>query len=136
MGGVATTIMADVVVCILLNNRENTEGTRAVLQSSRRSSQKKGDDNIPFIIALSRVPELGTNELEQELIVKICQFLCQEAEKLEDTFDLKEVFVLHSEPMLQLRESLRIGKGVNLDESILLPDYLRLLSQIVPLCRH
>jgi MinD-like ATPase involved in chromosome partitioning or flagellar assembly len=132
MGGVATTIMADAVVCILLNNRENMEGTRAVLRSLRRSSQKKGDGGISFIIALSRVPELETSEQEQSIVEKIRRFLCQEAERLEDTLSLKEVFVLHSEPVLQLRESLRVGKGVSLDESILLRDYLRLFSQIVP----
>lgn len=132
MGGVATTILADAVVCILLNNRENMEGTRAVLRSLRRSSPKKGDDGISFIIALSRVPELETNEQEQFIVEKIRQFLCQEVERLEDTLSLKEVFVLHSEPVLQLRESLRVGKGVSLDESILLRDYLRLFSQIVP----
>jgi hypothetical protein len=49
-----------------------------------------------------------------------------------DTVSCSEVFVLHSEAALQVRESPRVGSGVSPDESVLLRDYLRLFANVVP----
>jgi len=49
-----------------------------------------------------------------------------------DALQLKEVFVLHSEAALQVREEVRVGGGTNPDDSILLRDYLRLFAPFVP----
>jgi hypothetical protein len=56
----------------------------------------------------------------------------EEADDPRDTLSCQSVFVLHSEIALQLRETLRVGSGINPDESILLRDYLRLFANFVP----
>jgi MinD-like ATPase involved in chromosome partitioning or flagellar assembly len=131
IGGIATTILPDAVVCILLNNRENMEGARAVLRSLQRSSGAN-TKKIKVIVALSRLPVLHDREPEINILSQIKAFLIQRAEHSEDTLFIDHIFVLHSEPALRLREALRVASGVSLDDSVLLGDYLRLFAQFVP----
>src|SRR5437660_4776660 len=42
ISGVATTLLADKVICLLLNNRENLEGARVVIHALRRSLRPPG----------------------------------------------------------------------------------------------
>jgi len=56
----------------------------------------------------------------------------QEAADLKDTLSCHSAFVLHSEAALQVREMLRVGSGMDPDESVLLRDYLRLFATFVP----
>ncbi|MBF0531311.1 MAG: hypothetical protein HQK55_18985, partial [Deltaproteobacteria bacterium] len=132
MGGVATTILPDTIIYLLLNNRENFDGARAVLRSLKRSIRQIGDQKVKVFAALGRLPELGDYELENKLLGGVRAFLEETADNLKDTLALDEIFVLHSEPVLQLRESLRVGTEHSPDDSILLQDYLRLFSHIVP----
>ncbi|NMQ19056.1 hypothetical protein E4P82_07460 [Candidatus Competibacter phosphatis] len=115
-----------------LNNRENLDGIREVLRSLNRWQAQREEKPIPVLATLSRVPEQDKQDDEETVIKEIKEFLSSEANDLNDTLSIENVFVLHSEPALQLRESLRVGRGVTIDESILLRDYLRLFSYFVP----
>ncbi len=42
VGGATTTLLADRVICLLLNNRENLDGAREVLRSLRRAPRLPG----------------------------------------------------------------------------------------------
>jgi MinD-like ATPase involved in chromosome partitioning or flagellar assembly len=131
MGGVATTLLADKVVCLVLPTLENLEGTRAVLRSLRRSRRDIGAGELDFIVAASRLPEVkGEGEWLQ--VQKILDVLNETAEDLADSLSCSEIHILHSEARLQLRESLRVGGAVSPDESVLLRDYLRLFARVVP----
>ena len=132
MGGVATTLLADKVISLVLPSRENLEGARAVLRSLRRSRRESGVGELEIIIALSRLPQMEESKGEQDWIERIRTTLNEEAEDLKDTLSCSEVFVLHSEAALEIRESLRVGSGVSPDDSILLRDYLRLFANVVP----
>src|SRR4029079_6952337 len=55
VGGVATTLLPDQVVCLLLNNRENLEGARQVLRSIYRHSVMR-QEPIRIVPVLSRIP--------------------------------------------------------------------------------
>lgn len=132
MGGVATTLLADQVICFVLPMPENLEGARAVLRSLKRSQRDAGSADLEVIIALSRLPYMKDQEVESSTIDRILNSLNEEAEDLRDTLSCREVFILHSEAQLQLREELRIGGNVSPDDSILLRDYLRLFAKIVP----
>ena len=68
----------------------------------------------------------SADEREREVTDYVLSVMNEPAEDEKDTLALKEVFVLHSEAALQLRETLRVGSGMNPDDSILLRDYLRL----------
>lgn len=132
MGGVATTLLADKVISLVLPTPENLEGTRAVLRSLRRSRRESGASDVEIMVALSRLPQLKESDGERDWTERIRATLNEEADDLKDTLSCSEVFVLHSETALAIRESLRVGSGVSPDDSILLRDYLRLFANIVP----
>ena len=131
MGGVATTLLADKVLCLVLPTLENLEGARAVLQSLKRSKREATGGEVEIIVAVSRLPE-QTSDDEREVTDHILSVINQDAPEVRDTLSIKNIFVLHSEAALQLQESLRIGGGTNPDDSILLRDYLRLFAPFVP----
>lgn len=132
IGGVATTVLPDKVVCFLLHNLENLEGARAVLRSIRRTPRPPGADRIEIIPILARIPSAEDQEAEHRIVARVQDYLNEEAERLEDTLAVSELFVLHSEPGLQLAERLHIGGTGNGEESELLRDYLRLFARLVP----
>ncbi len=132
MGGVATTLLAEKVICLVLPTHENLDGARAVLRSVRRSRREAGLEEIEMMVALSRLPTMKEPEEEQELTERIQKFFNAEAADLRDTVHCPDIFVLHRESALEISESLRVGSGVSPDESILLRDYLRLFANVVP----
>jgi MinD-like ATPase involved in chromosome partitioning or flagellar assembly len=134
MGGVATTILADKVLCLVLPTVENLDGARAVVQSLKRSRRETGGPELDVIVAVSRLPEMrgSGDEREREVTDRILARMNQEAEDTRDTLAVKEIFVLHSEAALQVQEVIRVGGGTNPDDSILLRDYLRLFAPFVP----
>ena len=132
IGGVATTILADKVVCFLLNNRENLEGVRAVLRSIRKARRLPGQPPVEILPVVTRIPEREDKEPENRIVARIKESLGQEAEDLASTLDIPEVFVLHSEPELQFNEALMIASDKTPDESPLLRDYLGLFGRLVP----
>jgi len=129
MGGAATTLLADNIICLVLPSPENLEGARAVLRSLKRSRRETGSQELDVTVALGRLPEM---EREQDVVDHIRLILNEEAEDPRDTLSCPEVFILHSESALQVRESLRIGSNVSPDDSVLLRDYLRLFAKVVP----
>lgn len=132
MGGVATTLLADRVICLVLPTPENLDGARAVLRSLSRT-RRESDGNAPeVLVALSRLPHTANWHDDEESAAGILKFMNEPADCLEDTLSCEQVFVLHSEPALQVREELRVGSGVNPDDSVLLRDYLRLFAKFVP----
>jgi MinD-like ATPase involved in chromosome partitioning or flagellar assembly len=132
MGGVATTLMADKVLCLVLPTRENLDGARAVLRSLKRSRRDSGGADLEIMVAVSRLPEMRSPDEEREVTDRILSVINQDADDSNDTLALKGVFVLHQEAALQVSETLRVGTGTNPDESILYRDYLRLFASFVP----
>ncbi len=132
IGGVATTVLPDKVVALLLSNRENLEGARVVLRSLRRAQRPPGAPPVDVVPVLSRIPYPRPAEEEEKIVAAATAFLNQPAEKLEDTLEVSDLVVLHSEPELQVKESLLIGGNRSPDESLLLRDYLRLFNRLIP----
>ena len=132
MGGVAATLLADRVICLVTHTLENMEGSRAVLRSLKRTRHEMGGEEIELMLALSRLPDIKNAEEESTITEDIQSFFNEEAENLEDTLSCPTIFTLHSETALELREVLRVGGTVSPDESILLRDYLRLFATLVP----
>jgi MinD-like ATPase involved in chromosome partitioning or flagellar assembly len=132
MGGVATTLMADKVLCLVSTTLENLEGSRAVLRSLKKSRRESRGPELEIMVAVSRLPEMRGPDEEREVTDRIVSVLNQESEDTKDTLSIKSVFVLHNEAALQVTESLRVGSGSNPDDSILYRDYLRLFASFVP----
>jgi MinD-like ATPase involved in chromosome partitioning or flagellar assembly len=129
MGGAATTLLADNIICIVVPTLENLEGARAVLRSLKRSRREVGLPELDMTVALGRLPEV---EHERDVTDHIKSVLNEEAADPRDTLSVPELFVLHSESALQVQESLRIGSDVSPDDSVLLRDYLRLFANVIP----
>lgn len=132
MGGVATTLLADKVICLVLPTPENLDGSRAVLRSLERTRRESDGSQFEMLIALSRLPQTRNWQDDQESADRILKFINEPSKDSEDNLSCERVFVLHSEPALQIQESLRVGSGVNPDDSQLLRDYLRLFANFVP----
>ncbi len=130
IGGVATTILADTVVCLTLNNRENLAGTRLVLRAVLDGAR---DAPVQVVPALSRVPETIDRAEELLLTSSVMQYLRSGDARDDEGSDLEldEILVLHTEPTLQLQERILVGEAAARD-SILLRDYLALFSRTVP----
>jgi MinD-like ATPase involved in chromosome partitioning or flagellar assembly len=129
----ATTILPEKIVCLFLPNRENLEGIRTILRSFRKTPRIP-EQSLPIevIPVLARIPADYSGDTEQDLIKSIKKYLNEPAEELKDTLSIEDIFVLHSEPELQVSESLRVGGTKSPDESILLRDYLRLFAVLIP----
>src|SRR5260370_2395326 len=118
----------------VLPTLENLDGARTVLQSLKRSRREGSGTDLEIMVAVSRLTKMkgSEDEREREVNKRILSVLNQDSEDSKDALQLKEVFVLHSEAALQVREELRVGGGTNPDDSILLRDYLRLFAPFVP----
>jgi len=130
IGGVATTILPEQVVCFVLNNRENLEGAREVLRSIKRTPRLPNQSPVDIVAVVTRIPMAEDSQPELSITDEVRRFLNEEASELQDTLQVAEVLVLHSEPALELAEALRIGSGIKPEDSILLRDYLRLFSRL------
>jgi MinD-like ATPase involved in chromosome partitioning or flagellar assembly len=135
MGGIATTILADVVVTLTLNTREHLEGIRSIMRSINKTRRSNGDEPVQLEVALSRLPPSSDHEEDiQRARKSALAFLNEEAPDPTETLTLDEILVLHTEPSLQEREHLLIGSELGGDgEQVLLTDYLRLFARFIPL---
>lgn len=132
VGGIATTVLPDTVVCLLINNRENLDGVRVVLRSIQRSARPKDGAPVEIIPVLTRIPKEDDPKEEEAVCGSIKTFLTAPAEDLEDTLQVSDIFVLHSDPKLQMRERVLVGSEESTNVSVLLQDYLRLFARLIP----
>jgi CobQ/CobB/MinD/ParA nucleotide binding domain len=133
MGGIATTLLADVVVTLSLNTIEHLQGVRSVMRSIQRTRRMNGDDPVQLEVALARLPEMEQQDLRRVPAAAL-EYLNAEAEDPDDTLSLDQVLVLHSDPSLQMQEHLLIGAEVGPETDVaLLSDYLRLFARFIPL---
>jgi MinD-like ATPase involved in chromosome partitioning or flagellar assembly len=131
IGGVATTLLADKLVCMLLNNQENLDGARVVLRAINRSMRPPGSKRVQMVPVLSRVPVDNEIESERQSIEEVKRFLNEKDPDPENTLIFDEVLSLHSDPDLYASERILVGGDLPPDKSPLLRDYLRLFGKIV-----
>lgn len=132
IGGVATTIMADTVVCLILNNRENMQGARAVLRSLRHTPRPPDMRPLEIVTVLSRIPHMEDQREETRLITEVQALLNAPAEQGEDTLAITDLFVLHADVALELNEHVLVGRVGATEKSRLARDYLKLSARLVP----
>lgn len=133
MGGIATSLLADVVVTLTLNSREHLEGIRSVLRSITKTRRANGDNPVQLEVALARLPATS-DDVVRKAQKSAFDYLTEPADDPLDTLALSEILVLHTEPSLQEQEHLLIGAELRADtEQPLLADYLRLFARFIPL---
>ena len=132
VGGVATTILPDSVICLLLRNRENLEGAREVMRGIQRTRRLRDQYPIQILPVASRLPVLEDSEAERRLLHEIQNYLNEEATDPQDTLTLPELSVLHTDRNIEREECLLIEGNQSIEESALLRDYIRLFAQLIP----
>jgi hypothetical protein len=130
LSGVATSLLPDLVICLLANNQESLEGARSALRAIRRTPRLPGRPPVDLLPVLARIPRTLDDSAEQARVESARAFLNEPAEDLADTLEIPELFVLHAEPELELAEALRVGGDIHPDDSPLLRGYLRLFMHM------
>jgi hypothetical protein len=128
MGGIATTLLTDSVVCLGLASMEHMEGLRAVMHGIRQTKSASGA-SVKLVAVISRLP---ISREENGELSSILSFLNEPIKKGGDSLGLDEVVLLHSEPQLDAAERLLVGGRNDPHDLPLLRDYLRLFAKIIP----
>jgi hypothetical protein len=133
MGGIATTLLPDVVVALMLPTREHLEGIRAVMHGILHSSTSHADAvPIQIIPVLSRLPLSVDPSTDNEIVLRTSSFLNDPFGKNNERLSVSDIAILHAEPSLDGAERLLVGGKRGPHEIRLLRDYLRLFSTIIP----
>lgn len=125
LGGIATSVLADKVVCLFLNNRENLTGARAVMRSLGKASRLASDEPVEVFAALSRV-KAGGSDVRDEVL----EFINEDGPTEDETLTLDKLFVLHTDPELEVGEKLHLGGDASSRNAALHKDYVFLLSAL------
>lgn len=120
LSGLATTVLADRVICLMLANRDSQAGARAVLRSLRHAARLVGQPPVEVVPVLSRVAQRDESVVRELLV-----FLNEPGTSPESTLVLEKVVVLRESRVLQAAESSVQSQGV-FD-----PDDFAVLAQIV-----
>lgn len=124
MSGITLSLLADTVVVIAANNKENIEGAKKVIRSISDPKNTIVGKSPDVIFVLSRVPFTDLPEdkgKEQNLLTKI---------KREFEGKIDDIIVLHSDRELEENEQIKIGfmKG-----DLIAPisrDYIKLFERL------
>lgn len=125
LGGIVTSVLADKVVCLFLNNRENLAGARAVMRSLGKAPRLASNEPIEVFAALSRV-KAGGRDLRDEVLA----FLNEDGPADDETLTLDKLFLLHTDPELEVGEKLHLGGDASSRNTALHKDYVFLLSAL------
>lgn len=128
IGGVATSLLADKVVCLVTPMRENIEGARLVLRSLRQSPRPPGSNAPEIFPVISRLPSGLQNE--SEIIDNVLRYLNEETEDLSDAINFSDIIVLHNDLDLLQGEKILIGSSTSAEKSQLLQDYFLLFAKL------
>jgi hypothetical protein len=130
IGGVATTVLPDAIVCLLLNSRENLDGAREVLRGICRTRRLRDQGPVETLPVVARLLASGDSS-EAEILETVRTFLNEDAPDIEDNLCFSRMLALHTEPRLEAEESLLLGSGASFD-SPLFRDYIHLFARLVP----
>ena len=162
LGGVATALLADVLVCMFVLNDESIDGARRVIRAVHSARQVSELPAVRVFPVLARLPtpedhpsrrrlnETQLRRLEDDIVASATRHL-----KVEGLEHVEPMLVLHSDPSLQLVERLHFASGPSTGGSLsdavqaslssldgdgelrhqphrLYFDYVRLFNQLIP----
>ncbi|WP_109485442.1 KGGVGR-motif variant AAA ATPase [Occallatibacter savannae] len=131
MGGIATTVLPDIVVCLALDSLEHLEGLRAMMNGVRQTAATEGL-NVALVPIISRVRARRDQATERLALEKARAYLDAPIRPGSPPLGLAELVSLHSEPLLDFEEQVLVGGKRSPHEHALLRDYLKLFSKIIP----
>ena len=126
MAGLATTLLADRVVCMMIDNPESLAGTRAVMRSFGQAPRLKGQEPIGLLPVLSR-----TAGDDDETKRRVLRYLNEPTPDTSEASPHAQIYVLRTDPGLAETERLLLGGGDMSARSPLYQDYLAVLRVLV-----
>lgn len=131
ISGVATTVLCNSLVCFVVNNQENWDGARAVLRSIRNVPRPPGIPGpVTFTVVMPRIPRTAGDPAERELTADLKRFFNEPADVLENTLNIDDVLVIHSEPDLELDEHAIMMTATSDKTTGVAREYFQLFSRI------
>lgn len=118
MGGLCTSLLPDKVVMLMVNNKENIEGSKQIFNSLIKDERLPEQKKLEVIFALTRIPDEDRNRGREIL------------KKLYGELGIQDIFILHSDRILELSESLRSTYDDS-ENKQLYYEYLNLMSGII-----
>ena len=103
LGGIATSVLADDLVCLLGLNAESLDGTAAILKAVLATKRLPDRQPLRVFPVVSRVPEQG-EEAEKALLHEVLKRISPSGQSA-----VEALTIVHSAPELQLIEHLVIG---------------------------
>jgi MinD-like ATPase involved in chromosome partitioning or flagellar assembly len=128
IGGVATAIMADKIVCMLTTNPENMEGARVVLRGMTHAPRPEDSNEVQVFPVISRLHVSGAKETR--LVEQALGYLNEPAEDLRSTLSFSHITVLHNDDDIASQEKILVGGEGKVAQSPLLRDYLSLFARL------
>ena len=125
LAGVATTLLADKVICLVINNQESLAGARAVMRSFGRAPRLKNQKPIQLFPVLSRISNAQSHTRNDVL-----KYLNAASDNDTEKLDLKQLYLLSVDTELENEEKLHVG-GEKQSGSRLYRDYLALFEAMV-----
>jgi MinD-like ATPase involved in chromosome partitioning or flagellar assembly len=129
IGNVATSVLADKIVCIVADSPENLEGARAVLRGLRQHRRLSDGAPIEMKLAVSR-PHASQSIVER--LERVRQFFEEPAELLDATLVVDAPYPLAYAPEVEESEHLVIKSSEPGKTSQLALDYTALAEEMVP----
>jgi hypothetical protein len=126
MAGLATTLLADKVVCLMIDNPESLAGTRAVMRSFGQAPRLGGQGPIGLLPVLSRA-----SRDDVETRQRVLRYLNESGPDEVEGLALERIYVLRTDPVLAEAERLLLGGDGAPARTPLYHDYLELLRVLV-----
>ena len=127
LGGIASSVLADDLVCFFVRNDESIEGTKEILRALAGTSRLSASRLRIFPI-LARLPELEEEDDEREILADVSARL-----ELAGIPSIEPIMIVHSFPALQVEERLlMLDDDPHVLESQIYADYARFFSSILP----
>lgn len=133
IAGITLSLLADEVVLLSVNNEENLEGTEQVLRTILQNNNPVLGTSPKIHFVMSRMPlkkegqaESPSYKINQKVKYRLNQFLTDKALD----YQIDKVLTIHSEPELQIEESLKIAYDDEDKPSAIGVDYLRLFQAL------
>lgn len=128
ISSLSTAILADKIVFLCANNKENLDGSRQIISGIEKIERFSWQRPVEITFALTRIPETSEKR-EQEIIKKVYG----EINKNEKLIKIEDICILHSDRDLELAETVRLStESMNINKDIpLIKDYLKLFSKAI-----
>lgn len=133
IAGITLSLLADEVVLLSVNNEENLEGTQQVLRTILQNNNPVLGMPPKIHFVMSRMPlkkEGQTESPSYKIIQKVKYRLNKFLTEKELDYQIDKVLTIHSEPELQIEESLKIAYDDEDRPSAIGMDYLRLFRAL------